>query len=242
LELFYAFHPRKVKGIRNIRSRFKGKTGLEIGGSSRRFTWKGIIPLYNVVERVDGCNFSESTIWEGTISSNEPYRYKSRTLGTQYIADATNLSSISDNSYDFILSSHSLEHIANPIKAITEWLRVLKDAGLILLILPSKEFCFDHKRPVTTFAHILEDFRNDLGEDDMTHLPELLELHDLEMDTPLESWEMLKERSEKNFVNRAMHHHVFDIAMLRELFDHFDLKELYSHVGKDFIILGQIKI
>jgi len=239
LELFYALHPGKATGIRDIRSRFRGKTGLEIGGPSRRFTWKGIVPLYNVVERVDGCNFSGSTIWEGTISSNEPYRYKSRTLGTQYIADATELSSISDDSYDFILSSHSLEHIANPIKAITEWLRVLKDGGLILLILPNKEFCFDHKRPVTTFAHILEDFRNDVGEDDMTHLPEVLELHDLEMDTPLESREMLKERAEKNFGNRAMHHHVFDFALLRQLFDYFDLKELYSNLGEDHIILGQ---
>lgn len=239
MELFYSIHPNKVKGIAKIRAMFKGKSGLEIGGPSRRFTWKGIIPLYNIIDFVDGCNFSNHTIWEGNISADDSYRYKSRVLGKQHIADATDLTSISDGSYEFVLSSHSLEHIANPLKALTEWIRVLKPGGLVLLIVPNKNYCFDHRRPTTTFSHLLEDYQANIGEDDMTHFEEVLELHDLEMDKPLGSKEDLKARLESNFENRAMHHHVFDLNLLREVFSYFGIEEVYHQDGEDIVIIGK---
>ena len=40
--------------------------------------------------------------------------------------------------YDFVFSSHSLEHIANPLKAISEWLRITKKDGYIIIIVPEK--------------------------------------------------------------------------------------------------------
>ena len=75
-----------------------------------------------------------------------------------------------------------LEHVANPIKALSEWKRIT--SGKIILIVPRKDFNFDHKRPITSFNHLLEDFDNDVNESDLTHLDEILSLHDLELDAP----------------------------------------------------------
>ena len=72
--------------------------------------------------------------------------------------------------------SHCIEHIANPLKAISEWKRILKDNGLILLIVPHKDKTFDHNRPITSLSHLIEDMKTDVQEDDSTHLPEILEL------------------------------------------------------------------
>jgi len=70
---------------------------------------------------------------------------------------------IKDKQYDFLLASHALEHIANPFKAIMEWLRILKDNGIILIILPHKDDTFDHKRPVKDLKHLIKDFELNLG-------------------------------------------------------------------------------
>jgi len=53
----------------------------------------------------------------------------------------------------------------------------------MLLILPDKRFTFDHKRAVTTFNDLIDDFVRDIDETDLTHLDEILSLHDLSMDT-----------------------------------------------------------
>jgi len=64
------------------------------------------------------------------------------------INDATNITNINDETYDFCFSSHSLEHIANPLKAIKEWLRIIKKDGYIIIIVPEKSVCFDHKENI----------------------------------------------------------------------------------------------
>jgi hypothetical protein len=64
-----------------------------------------------------------------------------------------------------VLSSHCLEHVANPILALREWLRVMTPDGTLVLVLPHKEGTFDHQRPTTTLGHMIDDYER---EDDMT--------------------------------------------------------------------------
>lgn len=236
---YYTVTRERVPGFASIKQLFFAKSGLEIGGPSRIFRDGGFIPLYHLVKALDGCNFSNSTIWEGAIESGLKYHYYNYKNGLQYILEASDLSSIPSSTYEFVLSSNCLEHVANPLKAVGEWIRVLKDEGVLLLVLPNKEYCFDHNRPVTTFSHLESDFRNDTKEDDLTHLNEILELHDLEMDKRAGTFEQFKERSLKNFENRALHQHVFDRTVLKEIFSHFKLEVLLTHEGKDFVILGK---
>jgi len=77
----------------------------------------------------------------------------------QYICDATDLGMIPDESYDFLLSCNSLEHMANPLKAMGEWLRILKHGAYLLIIVPDKRYTFDHLRPITSFEHLLRTTR-----------------------------------------------------------------------------------
>ncbi|MBS1504915.1 MAG: class I SAM-dependent methyltransferase, partial [Bacteroidetes bacterium] len=171
------FLNKKIKELHELDKYFNGKNGLEIGGPSKIFGKEGYIPIYPLVSSVDGVNFSTTTVWENTITAGKTYNYGSKTYGYQFIQDGTDLSPVDSEQYDFVLSSHSLEHIANPLKALNEWLRVLKRGGILVLVLPDKRYTFDHRRPVTKFEHLLQDFQNKTAENDLTHLEEIISLH-----------------------------------------------------------------
>ncbi|MGH8208374.1 MAG: methyltransferase domain-containing protein [Steroidobacteraceae bacterium] len=204
-----------------FRSAFTERIGLELGGPSPFFRRRGLLPVYSLAARIDSCNFRDETIWEGHIRAQDGFRYDPRRAsGKQFVAEASALGFLADNSYDFLLSSHMLEHSANPLRAVYEWQRVLKPGGVFFLVLPHKDGTFDHRRPVTPLAHMIEDFERGTGEDDLTHLPEILELHDLSLDPGITSLDGFKARSEKNLENRALHQHVFDTRTAVELVDH----------------------
>lgn len=63
---------------------------------------------------------------------------------------------LEDNSVDFVLSSHVIEHFYDPIKAVKEWLRVTRPGGYVFIIAPHKERTFDRDRPRTTLAELIE--------------------------------------------------------------------------------------
>jgi SAM-dependent methyltransferase len=201
------------------------KIGLEIGGPSSVFKKTGILPIYPIVKQLDNCNFSGTTTWEGSINEGLNFNFdRNIPPGQQYVAEATDLSKIDSAKYDFILSSHMLEHTANPLRALSEWTRVLKDDGFLVLLLPHKDGTFDRQRPVTTLEHIIEDFKVGTQEDDLTHLPEILKLHDLKRDPEAGTLESFQARSEKNFENRCLHQHVFDTNLIIQLLNYQHLQ------------------
>jgi SAM-dependent methyltransferase len=199
-----------------VRQSLKGKKGLEIGGPSSVFNgWYEPLPLYSVVGSLDNCVFSASTIW--TSHSNKYICRPHKNLGKTIFSEGSDLWMIADNSYDFILSSHNLEHFANPLKALKEWERVVRPGGALVLVLPHYTKTFDHRRTPTKVSHMFEDFERCTQEDDLTHVPEILELHDLKMDPVAGSFENFRDRSLNNIANRCLHHHVFDEHNSREL-------------------------
>lgn len=217
---------------------FRDKTGIEIGGPSKLFS--SSFPLYRIAKRVDGCNFSNYTVWEGSIGEGENYNYYPGKKGYQYIREANDLKNIESNKYDFLVASHCLEHCGNALKTIKEWLRVIKPGGLLLLVLPDKRYTFDHNRPTTSFNHLLDDYNNNVGEKDLTHLPEILELHDLSIDKAAGSPDEFKQRALKNFENRCLHHHVFDFELLKEIYSFLNIEVVSTQFIKPYhqIIVG----
>ncbi|NVM23592.1 MAG: class I SAM-dependent methyltransferase [Desulfobacterales bacterium] len=217
----------------------RGKKGFEIGGPSHIFSRKGLLPIYPIVGQLDNCNFNKTTVWEKVINEGLNFRYdKKRPLGYQFINDATDLSDIPSEAYDFILSSHTLEHIANPLRALYEWIRVLKVNGIIVLIVPHKDGTFDHLRPISSLEHLIEDFKQETGEDDLSHLPEILKFHDLKMDPPAGNFEAFRKRSENNFENRCLHHHVFDAKLVIAIINHIGLHICYIEPLLPFHIIA----
>ncbi|CAF3335966.1 unnamed protein product [Rotaria sp. Silwood2] len=194
----------------------QNKTGFEIGGPSHH-TW-GTFGVYDIATKVDVTNFAANTLWESGLTDDSPFIWNKQPKGKQYIRDAVDLKGIPDEYYDFVLASHVLEHIANPFKGLLEWIRITRSHGVLLLLLPFKEHTFDHKRDIDRLEHLINDYHNQTSEADLSHLNEIVRLHDLAMDPPAGNINTFRERSEKNFQNRGLHQHVYDQELLYYIF------------------------
>jgi SAM-dependent methyltransferase len=210
--------PARPGFFRAARSGLTQQSGLELGGPSGLFSRRGGLPAYAWAARLDNVNFAAATAWESDLREGGDFRFDpAKNPGRQFLREAGNLQGIADNAYDFVLSSHCLEHTANPLAALREWRRVTRPGGHLLLALPDPVRTFDHRRPVTTLAHLRNDFARHVGEDDLTHLPEILALHDLSRDPAAGSPVEFETRSRANAQNRCLHHHVFDLALIRAI-------------------------
>jgi len=198
-----------------------GVAALEIGGPSRIFSSSGLIPIYEICRSVDNSTFATRTIWQGELQEGGSFRWRrGRVLGKQFICDAVDLRGIASETYDLVCSAYVIQHIANPLRALSEWRRVLKPGGVMVIVIPHKERTFDHRRPVTQLSHLMDDFSRGTTEDDMTHIDEVLRCHDLSLDPLAGSFEQFRERTLKNSVHRAVHQHVFDTDLVLRMLDH----------------------
>jgi SAM-dependent methyltransferase len=78
-----------------------------------------------------------------------------------YIEDGFELASFSSASQDFVIANHVLEHAPNPLRTLTNWVRVLRPGGALLISVPLAAACFDRGRPETTLEHLVQDFQAD---------------------------------------------------------------------------------
>ncbi|AZG14084.1 MULTISPECIES: class I SAM-dependent methyltransferase [Cupriavidus] len=75
--------------------------------------------------------------------------------------DAQYLERVPDASFDFVYSSHCLEHVVDPSVAIRHWIRVVKPGGYLVIQVPDEDlyeqghwpsrFNSDHKHTFTMF-------------------------------------------------------------------------------------------
>ena len=233
----YLINP--VENKKKYISSIKNKIGLEIGGPSTIFEIE--LPVYKYAKRVDIVNFQNKTTWESDLKAGLNNKYHKGRVGMQYIAEGSELNDIESEYYEFILSCNSLEHIANPLKALREWRRVLISEGVLILILPNKVNNFDHKRPYTSLKHLEDDCENNIDESDLTHLNEILEKHDLLRDPLAGSFDEFRKRSLENAKNRTLHHHVFSIEVAREMLVRTGFTTSTSSISKNNIFLIAFK-
>lgn len=194
--------------------KLRGKKGIEIGGPTAFFGARSPLPVYVFCKTLDDVNYNDGNV-SGENRQKGVFNYYKKKIGRQIIAEGTNLAGIPDQSYDFLLSSHSLEHIANPIKALFEWKRILKPGGTIILLLPDKRYTFDYKRPYTSFDHLFQDYTSDTGEGDQTHIEEILSTYDSSKAafSNAEYAVYLKD----NYRYRYAHHHVFSQEVVSQM-------------------------
>jgi SAM-dependent methyltransferase len=244
----YGFEPYVSKGIKAVFRRpwdsfqvasafVAGRKGLEIGGPSVLFKTAGF-PLYAAAGALDNCNYAGQTIWSADLSQGQTFHFHSgRAPGHQFLCEAQDLKPIESANYDFVIASHTLEHVANPIKALHEWQRVTKPGGAVIVILPHRDGTFDHRRPITTLEHIRADHRNNVAEDDRTHVEEILRLHDVARDPGVRDFAEFKQRSEENLRYRALHHHVFNTALAVDLVADSGLRVIAAEAVLPFHII-----
>ena len=63
--------------------------------------------------------------------------------------------SIIQGTYDYVVSSHAVEHAPDLITHFKNVERILKPDGKYLLVVPDKRYCFDHFVPETTILEVL---------------------------------------------------------------------------------------
>jgi SAM-dependent methyltransferase len=56
-------------------------------------------------------------------------------------ATGDQLSMFDDNSLDYVVQRHNLEHYQDPIRAIQEWKRTLKPGGVLAMVVPDDDAC-----------------------------------------------------------------------------------------------------
>lgn len=73
--------------------------------------------------------------------------------GENVVTDIVDLSMFASASMDFVFSSHALEDIEDTVGALTEWWRVIKPFGHLVLYLPHKDFYPNVGQPGANPAH-----------------------------------------------------------------------------------------
>lgn len=74
------------------------------------------------------------------------------------LADLTTTRYGAEHRFDWILSSHNIEHIPNPVRFFQQCAAVLRPEGTLRLAVPDKRYCFDHFRSLTDGSEWLQAF------------------------------------------------------------------------------------
>ena len=113
-----------------------GLKGVEIGGSSHN---------------AFGLDTINVDITKDSLASRKSVEYGFKPMPVDVIAPGDDLP-FDDKSYDFVISSHVIEHFYDPIKALLEWQRVARK--YIFIICPYKERMFDRDKDTTRLKEL----------------------------------------------------------------------------------------
>jgi predicted SAM-dependent methyltransferase len=141
------FHDKTYSSMAN---KFCKGSGLEIGCLHTRL---------NVDANVRIVDFQDTETLRKNYK-NDPNVNVDDIWPVDIVTNAWDLSKVSDNSVDFVMSSHVLEHLPNPAIAIKEWLRVVKSGGIVFFIVPDMRHTFDKKRKLTPVSVLIEKYNS----------------------------------------------------------------------------------
>ena len=146
-----AAHPFRAGGAqlrRFVAAQYCTGDGLEIGALHRP------MPLPDGARARYIDSFDTATLirlWSPEVDGHD-------VVPVDIVADATTLAGVPDAAADFIIASHVVEHLEDPIRCVFSLLRVLKPGGAAIVILPDRRHTFDVKRPPTPAGHLLRDY------------------------------------------------------------------------------------
>jgi SAM-dependent methyltransferase len=179
------------------------------------------------------------THWHA-LDPNAGYIVEGTRRGELEISDDVALSEVPDGTYEVVLCSHVIEHIANPLRALSAWRRVTGPGRHLLIVAPHMEGTFDHRRKLTPLSHMVDDLANGVTEGDLTHLDEFLALHDDDRNVRgLDDPQFVAELRH-NVNTRLLHHHTFTTCSLLDLLGHAGLQidAVEPRLPHDIFVLG----
>ncbi len=165
-----------------------------------------------------------------------PELKKKKLVPVDFVADGELLESVGDNSQEFVIANHFLEHCQNPLLALENMFRVLCPEGTLYLALPDSRYTFDRQRPVTPLEHLLRDYREGPDWSRRGHFLEWAHL----VNGVRDQVEAEKQAEELMTMNYSIHYHVWSqfemLEMLHVLRQQHPLDIEVMHRRKDEVI------
>lgn len=87
-------------------------------------------------------------------------------FGSDQAIGVESLSTLANQKFDFLIAHHVLEHCANVIDTLVQWLGMIHDGGVLFLSLPNRHETPDNLRLLTPPTHFLFDYAFNVTEDD----------------------------------------------------------------------------
>jgi len=140
--------------------------------------------------------------------------------------DVDLLGALADESQDFVIASHIIEHLANPLAMLVDIHRVLRAGGLLILVVPDRHVTFDRSRQPTPLVHLIDEYAHDVREVDDTHVKEYLVSRQMDDDAN-GSHASIHDLTVENIAlhrRRSVHAHVWDIDEFLQLLDYAALE------------------
>jgi len=130
-------------------------SGLEVGPFDRPFFSKDETDVYFVDYR--------STSEAKAFADKTPGHSSEFVVDIDYVVPTfEDWSIVPPDQFDWILSSHVLEHSGNLVKLLNILASKLKFDRFLISILPDKRCTFDVYRPITTLGTIIQDYLSDV--------------------------------------------------------------------------------
>jgi len=136
----------RLNARKRVANRYLQGEGIEIGALHNPLPLKKNVH----VRYVDRLPLSE-------LQKQYPELDPHRMVSLDTVDDGETLSTITDDSLDFIIANHFLEHCENPIGTIRNHLKKVKTMGILFYIIPEKTCTFDKERELTEFNHLVDE-------------------------------------------------------------------------------------
>jgi SAM-dependent methyltransferase len=162
-------------------------------------------------------------------------------VNVDIVDDGEHLWKIKDYTQDFVIANQFLEHCQNPIRAISNMLRVLKNRGILYLSVPDKRYSFDIDRPVTSLEHLLRDYKKGPSVSKKQHFEDWVKYIDkIKNDIAVK-----KQISHLMSLDYSIHYHVwtqdemleFIVDLKKKLHLNFEVELILKNLGEMIIIL-----
>jgi SAM-dependent methyltransferase len=128
------------------------------------------------------------------------------------IDDGETLASVPDESVDFVVANHFIEHTEDPIATLGNHLRVVRPGGVLFMAVPDKRRTFDAARPVTSLEHLDRDHAEGPAWSHRVHYEQWA--REVEQVPESQVAARARELDEQGF---SIHFHVFTPAAFAEL-------------------------
>ena len=223
--------PCLAASVECLRTYLNGQRAIEVGGPTTMwFPRSSYWPMYTWLKQCDQLNLFDLPESFGSV--------KKQAMPSCCEQKYSSLIKVPAAQYDVLMSSHMVEHLANPLKLLGELSTKLRPGGLVLSVVPNRVAFWDRARNLTAMEHLIADEEHGIDEGDLSHLDENLRLGHAHPWLAGKPWvkrdipaNMTAEQAfRENARLRVLHHHTFDAHLVRRMHERVGFQTILSFV------------